>query len=152
VHGSPTRHFQEATFAFDAPKDWKLERALHSPFTQYTYHATKKHASNRTLNIYVDYVPPDMTLNRIIPLKANGKKLTLGPTSPDCKSLKPGANQTATWHHVSFPCDTTSVNRNALGTNAVQLAGHRYFFLYIDHNIHPKDRIFTGILQSFRAR
>jgi cytoskeletal protein RodZ len=165
-------HIDEKYFSIDLPKDWKMALAQTSPFIQYSFHATAKHASARTLNIFVDYVPPNLGLNTLQIIKADGNKITLGPRSPDCgnllKQTPKSANTstkltTATWHGLHFLCNPAPFSRaigtgsKASGSQKTYFVGqktgrHSFYFLYIDDTIHPKPGLFSKILHSFRAK
>jgi hypothetical protein len=160
-------HVAEKWFSMDLPDDWKLMQKSESPAHIWTWQATKKNADDRTIDLYIDFLPADVALNKLQPVKANGTKLDLGTLSDDCTNFTnagdhPSEDKLALWQGVSFTCRVTSPISGIIGTgstegpNKVTLTGptsgpHSYFFIFTDHDIHPNPTIFTDALTSFRV-
>jgi hypothetical protein len=120
----PTKAFDEGIFSFKLPSDWVMSA---KDAQQYTLHSTKKYQDNRTLNIYVDYVPPNFAINKLLPVQVQGDRLSPGTVSDDCRNFTGGningAQQAqsqpdtpAKWQGINFICDLANFNRNAVGT------------------------------------
>lgn len=167
-----TKGFDEGIFTFSLPVDWVVES---HDAQQYTLQSTKKYFDNRTLNIYLDTIPPNFALNRLLPVQIQGNTIQTGTVSDDCRSFTGGSisgaqqaqslpNTPAKWQGISFICDLSNYNRNAVGTgsigsplNTITLLGpasgkHSFFFVYTDHNVNPDYNIFYAMLQSFRLK
>jgi hypothetical protein len=169
--GGPTKTFDENLFSFDLPSDWQMSA---KDTGQYTLHSTKKYEDNRTLNIYVDKIPADFAIDRLLPVQTNDGEITPATVSDDCRNFTGVANNTeptqslpdtpAKWQGIDFICDLSHYNRNAVGTgmlgsgiNVVSLSTpangkHQFFFVYIDHNITPNYNIFYDMLSSFMLK
>ena len=167
-----TKSFDEGIFTFSLPADWIVES---HDTQQYTLRSTKKYYDNRTLNIYLDTIPPNFALNRLLPVQVQGNTIQPGTVSDDCRSFTGGSisgaqqaqslpNTPAKWQGISFLCDLSNYNRNAVGTgsvgsalNTITLSGptsgkHSFLLVYTDHNVNPDYNIFYEMLQSFRLK
>jgi len=165
-------HVDERLFSLDLPLDWKLQTKDTIPFVYWTWVSTKKNADNRTLILYVDGSPPNQAVNQLLPLlKSTESSFNVGSLSNQCNDFTPAAqaaakaNQTvpSRWQGVNFICDAANPINQAIGTgsmdglNMIRLTGasggtHTYFFLYLDHNIHPDSSILTDALTSFKVK
>jgi hypothetical protein len=164
--------FDEPYFKITTPSDWKLYQKSASPLTYY-FKNTKKNADDRNLVLYVDADTKSYAVNRVLPVSADGKKLVTGEISDTCANFAgPGADSAqeaqsqadviARWQNVSFLCDLSHANRNAIGLsssegiNTVTLKGrtgaHSYFLLYTDHNIRPDFSLVDEIFSSLEAK
>lgn len=174
IPNSATVKFDQETFAFDAPADWKLiKHDPQGPYNLYSYRATLKNADNRYLDIYVDRLPQALAVNKAVAVRAQANKLTHGLTSENCKDFVnqspagAGAAKVLTapakWDGVEFICDLDATTRNVIGTsspgsvNKVTLtspaSGPRpFFFVYTDNNYTPDYSIFYNILDSFTVK
>jgi hypothetical protein len=168
-----TKHFDEKLFEFDAPDDWKFIGLDNSTYAYYKYQSTKKNFEARNLDIYVDKIPADMALNRVVAVKAQGARLSHGDASENCTSFAtPDPSQAGTaaalkikarWDGIEFLCDNDTKFRNILGTtstdgiNTVKLTGptagaHSFFFVYTDHSSISDKTIFYRVLESFKVK
>ncbi len=170
---SPTvQTFNEATFSIQLPNDWKLISHTNEPYNVYTWQDTTRYEDNRILNLYVDTIP-STAVSRLQPVTVVGDHLQLGELSDACinftgppvtsaQAAQSLPNQVAKWQGINFICNLSNYNNNSIGTSSVQgintvtLSGpitgqHSFFFLYIDHNVHPDYSIFTNALTSFRV-
>jgi hypothetical protein len=164
----------EPLFNLELPGDWKEQTRTNLP-TEHsiTWQATKKNEDNRSLKIYLDTPPATQAVNKILPVTVQGSSLALGEMSDNCVNFTSGGsmdpkkavqntNRSAKWGSVDFICDTGSVFDNKIGVGAPdglnqivmtgQKGAHKYFFLYIDRNIHPDNSILTNALESFRVK
>lgn len=163
-----TAKFDEAAFTFALPNDWKrLEPILTGPYQTYTYQSAKKNAENRKLYVYVDGIPLDRPLNKVVRVDAAGDSLNHGEISAQCTDFTPktGALKVpAKWDGVDFLCDMDSWSRNVVGTSApgsinkVTLTNlssasrHDFFIIYEDNNYNPDYSIFYEMLGSFKVK
>lgn len=163
------KQFDETYFSLNLPEDWKLESSQQAPTIHYVFRSMKRFADNRTLTIYVDTVRPDFALSHLLPVEANGDRVTIGNMSDRCSNFAGNdstskQNVAAKWNGVNFVCGMSYINdyivgtsSAASGTNKVELAGpttgkHVFFFVYNDQNISPDAVIFQEALRSFRAK
>jgi hypothetical protein len=165
----------EPLFTMKLPKDWVLNKKDQTPNLVYYFKATKKYADSRNLNIFIDDSSADLfAVNRMVPVTGLDNKLSVGQVSDNCAQFTgtgtPSAqaaqsqkDTVARWQGVSFLCDLSHVNRNAVGIssgegiNQVTLTGasgqkHRYFLVYTDHSDQPDYSIFNDALASFEAK
>jgi hypothetical protein len=165
----------EPLFTMKLPKDWVLNSKDQAPSPAYYFKATKKYADSRTLNIFIDNSSANLfAVNRMVPVASLDNKLSVGQVSDNCaqftgtgaasaQAAQSQKDTTARWQGVSFLCDLSNVNRNAVGTsssegvNQVTLTGpsgqkHRYFLIYTDHSDQPDYSIFNDALASFEAK
>ncbi len=161
--------FTEAAFTFDMPGDWKKTGELTTgPFHKFSYQSTMKNAENRYLDIYLDKIPLDMAVNKVVAVRGEGTKLSHGSVSSNCAefTMKTSAKMLvapAKWDGVDFMCDMDVTTRNVVGTsspgniNKVELTNvgftkRQFFFVYTDHNFNPEYTIFYEVLDSFTVR
>jgi hypothetical protein len=164
-----TAHFTETNFSFDLPSDWKKKGELTTgPYHKYSYQATIKNADNRFLDIYIDTLPLEMPVNKIVAVTANGDKMSHGEVSNNCSEFTQQTTPKqlkiqAKWDGVNFLCDMDGTARNIVGTssetaiNSVTLQNvgftkHSFFFVYEDDNYNPDYGIMYNMLDSFRVK
>lgn len=164
-----TVHFTEPTFTFELPIDWKKTGELTTgPYHEYTFQASKKNADNRWLYVYVDSLPTDMAVNKVVRVEANGDKLTHGEVSNNCTEFTTQSSPRqlkvpARWDGIDFLCDYDSKTRNVVGTSApgsmnkvvlqnVGFTKRAFFFVYEDNNYNPDYSILYNMLDSFTAK
>ena len=168
-----TIEFTVDEFKILLPEGWELLGKQNPYYNQlyYEFQSKVKDYDNRWLKVFVDVIPQDYALNKLLPITVEGNKLKPGIMSDDCKTFtgapKPGSGQTsaqtwkATWENVTFICNMQS-QQNHVGTASaadgynVPVTGpakgtHKYFFVYIDHNVRPDTSILTDAVKSFEA-
>jgi hypothetical protein len=168
-----TKDFTVDEFTISLPDGWELNGKKNPYYNQvfYEFQSKVKDYENRWLNVYVDVIPQDYAINKLLPISVINNKITPGTVSDDCKSFtgapKPGSGQTtsqtwkATWEDVTFICNMTG-QQNQVGTASaadgynVPITGplkgtHTYFFVYIDHNVRPDTSILSDAVKSFVA-
>jgi len=168
-----TIEFTVDEFKISLPEGWELLGKQNPYYNQlyYEFQSKVKDYDNRWLKVFVDVIPQDYALNKLLPITVEGNKLKPGIMSDDCKTFtgapKPGSGQTsaqtwkATWENVTFICNMQS-QQNHVGTASaadgysVPVTGpakgtHKYFFVYIDHNVRPDTSILTDAVKSFEA-
>lgn len=147
-----------------------------NPFSDQVYYEFQNKAKgedNRFLRVYVDVFPKDFALNRLQPISVVDNKIVLTANISDECDTFTGApvdkkdNKVlsdiwmAKWQGIDFVCSMTNPLNYAgtasidegLGTTFVNSnkVKHKYFFLYIDHNVRPDFQIFTDALKSFET-
>ena len=160
----------EPLYSFTLPPDWKLKAKVNSPREQsVSWRATKKGEDNRTLILYIDTIPADLAVNRLLPVEITGDSMSHGQISDNCANFTLNSNPQskmplpAKWQHVDFICDVPNFVQNKVGVGAVgplntlSIKGptkdmHRYFLIYTDHNIQPDYTILYNAIRSFKAK
>lgn len=166
------KEFRNKYFKISLRTTWESNGRL-NPFSDQVYYEFQdkaKDSTNRWLRVYVDTFPRDFPLNRLMPITVIDNQIVPGVASEDCTSFT-GAPQSNTetktiadtwmakWQGITFVCAMTKP-LNYLGTASVEegLAStfinidnskHKYFFLYIDHNVRPDDTNLVDALKSF---
>jgi hypothetical protein len=165
----PRQTVTKSAFQLDLPKDWK-ESSSTTPL-KYSWQGTLKEDDARQLDVYVDTLPANLAVNRLLPVQSTeDRMLASGSVSDNCINFtdKTTANpQTgaapAKWAGVNFLCDTANSLRNVVGTgstdgvNTVSVKSpngsvHHYFLVYTDHSAQADYDTFTDAVNSFRAR
>lgn len=164
----PTQKYQLPSFEINLPKDWKQVTPAVGQ-AAYSWRGATKETEARSLDIYIDQIPANFAVNRMLPLVANGTGLqAMGGVSNNCSTftLASATNpQTGVapskWDGIDFLCDMANYLRDIVGTssaegiNSVTVSGpsgsHKYFFVYTDHSGEPEYDTFTQALQSFQA-
>lgn len=165
----------EPFFSIELPEDWKeTGRNTSGLYNSVSWQATLKGKDNRYLTIYVDRLPTDMPVNKLIAVRAQGNGLTFSDVSDNCANFTVGGSQDSRviatskpaptkWNKVDFLCNLPRAIDNEIGTgsegtpNSVTVTGasqgtHKYFFLYTDRNFQPDYSIFYNVLKSFTAK
>ena len=169
---SGARAIQQVTmklFTVALPAGWTSVKAPDVPYTVYSWQGSGDDA-DRHLDIDIDSPPADLAVNRLLPVQANGDRLTVTGTASDTcsnftdKSLEMPSTGTAPakWAGVNFICDMANYERDvvAIGVpntiNAVTLEGattgaHRVLLVYTDNSGEPDYTVFSRIVQSFKV-
>jgi hypothetical protein len=162
-------NINEPYFSMQLPSGWKeTERLSNKNERSITWQSKIKKEDNRWLKVYVDLIPPDLAINRLLPLDVAGAGVSHRQMSDNCKNFTTAKKdvtepQKSKWQGVEFLCDLPRFVQNKVGTgtvgalNATTVSGadkgrHKYFFVYTDHNIHPDYPIFYEMLKSFKAK
>ena len=160
-------------FKMELPVNWKEMKQQPSKYPLY-WQATGSREDNRYVKIYVDNIPKEYAVNRMVPVSASGSGLSIKEVSNNCSTFTKGGiaqagqaqfleNESARYEGVDFICNLARIVDNEVGTsspdgiNTVVVAGptkgkHSYFFVYVDHNIQPDYNIFYNALRSFEAK
>lgn len=162
-------------FTMEFPSDWKeISKTDTTREHSVTWQATKHREDNRYIKIYVDTIPKDYAVNRMVVLTSRGNSFSVGDISPNCSTFTKGGVQAAgqaqflqpeqaKYQAVDFICDLPQVTDNETGTSSAEAINtasatgsskgkHSYFFVYVDHNIQRNDSIFYNALRSFKAK
>jgi hypothetical protein len=166
---------EESTFSMQLPGDWKeLSRSNIPREHSITWQGTSKGQDNRRLTLYIDTIPETKALNRLLPISIEENGLNAGDVSDNCATFTGGGSlevakaiqakpSPAKWAGVDFICDLPNVVDNQIGTgspeghNQVTIKGaamgaHKYFFLFVDHNIQPNYTILSDAVETFHAK
>ncbi len=166
------KHITESLFSIDLPRDWEATAPPPNlPYTILAWHNTAQNKGVRVLNVYVDTIPADLAVNRVLAVQTSGNHMTvLGNVSDNCKDFTQPSKQPGNpdkvhgkWQNLDFICDLGNYLRNVVGTasadgtNTLKFTGpttgqHRYFITYTDHGPTPDYTIFSSVLESFRAK
>jgi hypothetical protein len=160
-----------ATFTMQVPADWKA--TTHSdviPAPDFVWQGTTKEDTARWVQVWVDDIPSNMAVNRLLPLRPDGSRILLADdVSDNCVNFTDASKVdprtgtvNAKWSGVDFTCDAANYERDLVGTatggarNSITLHGpksgtHRYFFIYTDHSAEADYSYFTDMLSSFRS-
>ena len=165
----PHKTFDMKVFAFQLPADWKyMGRDPSTIYHPYQWQNTAGNAGAEVLAVYVDNIPINLAVNRLLPLAAENDHLVPGTVSDNCTNFTgsgkvPQDDVVAKWSGVNFICDMHNYERDVVGTgsaqavNSVTLSGktagsHKFFFTYTDNNPQPDYNIFTDALSSFAVK
>ncbi len=166
----------QPTYTMELPGSWKeLKRVNNDVENSVSWISTTKGDDNRWITLYVDRTPPNIAVNKLLPVRVEGNRLIYGNISDNCAGFtKDGtfnAGQAvklpptmAKWQGIDFLCNLPRVVDNETGTgtqgdglNTTFVTGpksgkHRYFFVYTDRNIQAKNNVFLDAVDSFRAK
>lgn len=170
-----TKEFTNELFKLKLPNGWEAQ-GLKNPVSDEKYYSFQnmvKGYDNRWLRVYVDVIPANYPINKLMPISIVNNRVVPGILSDDCKTftgapldktvLQTTAVWTAKWQGISFVCDMTKP-QNLIGTASAEegaantilssdgTSKHKYFFVYIDHNVAPDYKIFTEALKSFETK
>lgn len=164
----PTQAFHLKTFQINLPKDWQ-QITPPTASAAYSWRGATKDNNARALDVYIDAIPANFAVNRMLPLTANGSGVqATGGVSNNCSTFTLASTTDphtgiapSKWDGIDFLCDMANYVRNVVGTssadgvNTLSVSGpsgtHRYFFVYTDHSGEPEYDTFTQALQSFQA-
>jgi hypothetical protein len=169
-----TKHIDDQLFSFDVPRDWEATQVSGLTAGSKSWQNTKDNKGVRVITLYMDNIPANFAVNRVVALRAESGRLFVdGSVSDNCTnftgtSVASGPNAgngkaPAKWQGVNFICDTGNYLRNVVGTgsidglNTVKLTGqnvgaHNVFITYTDNSASPNFGIFTDMLQSFKLK
>jgi hypothetical protein len=159
----------EQAFSIGLPQGWKSPAPPAVPYTVYSWQGSGKDATRR-LDLYMDTIPANFAVNRLLPVTQDGDSLSIaGDVSDNCirftartaASAATGA-EPAKWNGVNFLCDVGNYERDVVGTgssigvNTAVVSGaatgvHKVFFVYTDNSASPDYTIFESIIKSFQA-
>ena len=166
---SATKAFDEPLFTVALPTDWQLAESMSSP-SMYRFVGTTKSDNARWLDIYVDTLPNNFAMNRMLPVQADGTGVAvIGTVSDNCVNFTgPGVTvgsgtALAKWEGITFACDTGNYIRDVVGIgtssadNSVVLTSpdkgtHKFYFVYTDNSASPDYTIFTSALKTFQLK
>jgi len=160
----------EPFFSFSLPTGWTEVVRRNAPTERsITWHASKnKKTVGHSLKLYIDVIPKDVAVNKLLPVDVAGNVVTYRQISENCKNFttaRKNANlpQPSKWQGVDFTCDLPNFVQNKVGTsapgevNAMTIPGptkgkHKYLFVYTDHHIQPDYQPLYTALKTFQAK
>lgn len=159
----------EQYFDMELPNGWKeIKRTSTKTERSITWQSKVKKEDNRWMTVYIDLIPPNLAVNRLLPLDVQAAKVSYRQLSDNCKNFTTAQKDAkvpvkSKWQGIEFMCDVPNFVQNKVGTgttgamNATTVTGpekgkHKYFFIYTDHNIHPDYQLFYDMLESFKAK
>ena len=165
-----TQHVSKSIFTLDLPSDWQPVKPPPLNYTVYSWSGVNGANAARHLDVYVDTIPADLAVNRLLPVQADGDHLDVtGVTSDNCVNFTDRAGMSAAtgsapskWGGVDFLCDMGNYERDVVaigspeGRNATTVVGatsgkHTILLLYRDNNTNPDFTIFVAIAKSFHV-
>ena len=166
---APTQHITQQPFTLELPSGWRRVAPPNVPYTAYSWQGAGADAA-RHLDVYVDRIPSDLAVNRLLAVQPAGDHMNILDTvSDNCTNFTDKATESlatgtapAKWADVNFICDMGNYERNvvAIGSagavNDVALAGpatgrHHVLLVYWDNSADPDYTLFTAIVQSFEV-
>jgi hypothetical protein len=168
-HADTYQTVKGPTFSLEVPTTWKATTPPASSYKIYRWQGTTVTDEQRWIDVYVDTIPAEFAVNHMMPIKAEGNKITVvNNTSDNCANFTDAAKDSsrlatapAKWSGVAFVCDLGNTARDVVATataetgNAVVLGGsggqHRYFFVYTDNTVTPDYNVFSRQLESFKS-
>jgi hypothetical protein len=163
----PVQTINEPDFSMQLPASW-VQTSYIDDSSQYSITWMDKNPSldTRWLTVFVDNIPA-LPINNLLPIKANGNKISYGLMSDDCSTFTQyDRNQVsvqATYEGINFICNTTDIIDGVVGTGSVGTINkttvtgsgegtHNYFFEYTEHSGEPNYSYLDNALFSFRAK
>lgn len=170
-----TKIFSNEMFKITLLSTWEAngKKNPYSDQVYYEFQSKEKGNDNRWIRIYVDIYPKSLALNRLQPVTVVDNKFVItGNISDECSTFTGAPGSTASnaiksdtwmakWNGIDFVCDMTNP-QNVAGTASVEEGlgttfinsnniKHKYFFMYIDHNVRPDYQLFVDALKSFET-
>lgn len=169
----PTKDFTVDEFKITLPEAWQLIGKQNPYYNEvyYLFQSTATNQENRWLRVYVNVLPEQYAVNRLLPITPSENKIIAGEMSTDCKNFKGAPNAqnsvngaqswATTWQDIAFTCDLSGAS-NQVGTASMQngyavpvigekSGTNKYFFVYIDQNAKPDYSILKNAVNSFVA-
>jgi len=166
--GAPSRQISKSVFTLRLPSDWHATKSPSFTYTAFSWSGSGLVGSARHLDVYVDHLPPNFAVNRLLPVRAAGSGLDVtGTVSDNCVNFTDKTAQSTAsghamskWGGVNFLCDMGNYERDVVaigsseGLNQVTLMGsttgrHMVLLVYADNNINPDYTTFVTIVKSF---
>lgn len=160
-------------FTMQLPSDWVESNRVNNPAVNYIeWRSTKQGGNERMLRVYIDVLPVDYKIVKLLPVTVDGRTLRTGNLSGTCANFAKDtaadlgdngiAAVEAKWESITFVCDPINGNQT-IGTGTVEggIAAkmstsfgdeHKFFLYWQDHNIRPDDLMFQNIVKSFNVK
>lgn len=170
VAANTTKLWSEPFFSLKLPSGWVQVGTPTA--SHYEWRGGQKGVDDsRTIDVYVNDIPANLAVNRVIAVDSNGAEIDVqGAVSANCSTFTgsgvhtPGEGPApGLWNNLPFICDLANYERDVVGTisdqgvNTIKLTGasgqqHRFFLVYTDSSYAADYDIFTAALQSFQAK
>jgi hypothetical protein len=162
-------HIDNPLFGFDLPAGWKTFKPT-ANVTPPTFSYRSDGEQVQLLSIYVDTIPSNLAVNRVVVVTPDANGMSHGGVSDNCTSFTNPTDAeknlgiaSGKWQGTNFLCDIGNYERNVVGItsvngiNEVDLTGntahtHKFFFTYTDNSINPDFATFYDILDSFKMK
>lgn len=170
----PDQLFQTDLYQFKAPADW---RRINNPevtvgnkrYYPDRYQGTTGNHIGRKVDVYIDSIPSDLGIDKVIAVQPAGQRVIVGGMSEQCYYFtdvpdgKSGNNFPSFWEEegIKFLCKS-SVITNVVGaiyetqstgvTLKTSVGDKNFFLVYTDHGSSTNNNIFIDILASFRTK
>ncbi len=161
-----TKKIKQPTYSIEVPVEW---RKIETGSNYIKLQNTKVNETARFLDIYVNTLPGDNAVNKMLPInEAPGGKITYGELSDHCRDFTQTASKLETpepepslWGKIDFTCNfiknwniigTGISGEGLLGTVEGEKTKEKYYFVYTDHSGRPDINPFYDVLLSFRAK
>jgi hypothetical protein len=157
----------EEYFSLILPEGWQETARFSTKKERSITWQSEDAFSGGELKLYIDTIPANLAIKRLLPLIPAKDKLTDDQLSNDCNEFK-GAKknrknpQKVTHEGISFWCDIPSaqvrIGTGAKGaTNTTTVKGqtkgeHKYFFVYTDEDAQQDVSALTAAIMSFQAK
>lgn len=166
---SKTKAFNAGVLSISLPQDWEAFKAPDVAPSAYSWRNTVKNKGVEIITAYIDMVPVEFAMNRMLPVEAADDHIQqLGGVSDNCADFVEGGRNpvngkgkvAARWSGIQFLCDNANFNRDVVGiasvgdVNGVTLTGpsgkHHIFVTYTDANATPDHSIFTNAIETLQ--
>lgn len=157
-------------FRLELPSGWReITNNKDSPTApKFSFRSPSSQA--QMLDLYIDYTPVNMAVNRAIAVSAQGDGLAYDNVSENCTTFTDSSlknpqtgNAPAKWQTTNFICDMANYARAVVGTmstdgiNQVTVTGatagtRKVFITYTDNNISPNYSTLYEILGSLHFK
>lgn len=156
-------------FSIELPVGFKQINRLTRPYNLYQFQKTNG-AVAQTLEVYVDIIPQNFPVNRVVAVEAQGSQIAIpGEVSENCRDFTKSAGRVtaqgtpAKWEGIDFFCDLNNYQRNVVGisttsgVNALELSNpagtkRKIFLNYNDTSLDPRYDTFLQSLRSLRLK
>lgn len=157
----PLQTFDTPSFTFEADKSWSFVEN-ESTSNIFVYRSSKNNIVSRDLYVYVNTLPKDPLVTRVLPVEPQGNGFSPRDVSQHCKDyLKDRIYNNSpiegVVESVSIRCQVDGTS-NTVGTGQVngnyqtRLGNNDFYLLYHDLEFTPRFSVFTNIVQSFEAK
>lgn len=157
--------FNETEFRLETDPGWQKVTLIEDLPNGYRYQQLDNGNIKRDLTVYIDSVPTDSAITRVLPIEIDGSKIIPLSVSPRCETLQRDKNNkrdvVLSWAGVRFLCDP-DLNADVVGTAHAefgsstpikgQATSHKYFFVYRDLESVSQPEVLSRLLRGFEAK
>jgi hypothetical protein len=164
---NPFKTFKTDYFKFKTDKSWKYVPEESTP-SSFVYRSSKNKLVLRDLTVYINTIPSNILLTRVLAADAGKTGFKSIEISPHCKDVLPSGYLDSsrnpvdvTMDGVTFACQVdssqttigTGTRGGGLGASLSRKNGSRaqYFLLYHDLEFTPKTSVFEDIVEQFQS-
>lgn len=165
---NPLKTFETPYFTFKTDKSWSF---MNKESTQnvFVYRSSQKNIVRRDLTVYVNSLPDNLLLTRVLPVEAEDDHLVIGEISSHCRDYLRGRIQPANNSPIEGSVESVRIKcqidgtSNTVGTGKkngsyqISLTGksgqsNKYYLLYHDLQFTPQLGDFANIARSFHVK